>query len=136
MSVKLGPPIVGEHRLRVFANMTLRKIFSLKRDMVTRESRQQHYQELYDLYCSPNVTQMMKSRRKRWAMYMACMEVHTRLWWGDLKETYHLEDLGVDGRIKLKWIFKKWHGKAWDGLICLRICNEPLDSIKCREFLD
>jgi hypothetical protein len=32
----------------------------------------------------------------------------------------HLEDLGVDGRI-LKWIFKKWDGEAWTGLIWLRI---------------
>jgi hypothetical protein len=55
-----------------------------------------------------------------------------------------LEDTGVDGRIILKWIFKKWDG-AWTGLIWLRIgtgdgsceCgNEPSGSIKCGEFLD
>jgi hypothetical protein len=121
----------------VFENRVLRKTFSLKRGAVTEELRQQYNQELYDLYCSPNVTQMIKSRRKRWAMHVACMgEVYTRLWWGDLKETDHLEDLGVDGRIKLKWIFKKWHGKAWNGLIWLRICNEPSDCIKCGDFLD
>jgi hypothetical protein len=48
-------------------------------------------------------------------------EVHTGFWWGYLIERDHLEDLGIDGKKILKWIFKKWDGGAWTGLIWLRI---------------
>jgi hypothetical protein len=46
--------------------------------------------------------------------------VHTGFWWGDLREGDHLGDPSVDGRIILKWIFKKWDG-AWIGFSWLRI---------------
>jgi hypothetical protein len=46
---------------------------------------------------------------------------HTVFWWGDPRNGDHLEDLGMGGRIILKWIFKKWGGEAWAGLICLRL---------------
>jgi hypothetical protein len=36
--------------------------------------------------------------------------VHTGFGWGDPRERYHLEDMDVDGRIILKWIFEKWGG--------------------------
>jgi hypothetical protein len=53
---------------------------------------------------------MMKSRRMICAGHVACMgrgEVNTGFWWKTPRERDHLEDLGVDGRIILKWTFKK-----------------------------
>jgi hypothetical protein len=51
---------------------------------------------------------------------MGKREVHTGFWWGDLREGDHLGDPGVDSRIILKLIFKKWN-RAWAGLNWLRI---------------
>jgi len=45
---------------------------------------------------------------------------HTQVWWGNLREWDQLEDPGIDGRLILRWIFKKWDGGAWTGLIQLR----------------
>jgi hypothetical protein len=59
----------------------------------------------------------------RWAGHVARKEereVHTGFWWGDLREGDHLGDPGIDGRIILKCILKKWYG-AWTGLSWLRI---------------
>jgi len=47
--------------------------------------------------------------------------VQTGFWWGDLRERDHLEDIGADGRIILKWLSKKWDSDEWTGLIRLRI---------------
>jgi hypothetical protein len=51
----------------------LRKIFGPKRDEVTGEWRRLHNEELYALYSSPNIIQVYKSRRLRWAGHVACM---------------------------------------------------------------
>jgi len=45
----------------------------------------------------------------------------TGFWWGNLRERDHLEDPDVDGRIIVRWIFRKWHEGAWNGFIWLRI---------------
>jgi hypothetical protein len=62
-----------EHRLRVFENRVLRGIFGPKRDGVTGEWRRLHNEELYDLYSSPNIIWVIKSRSMRWARLLARM---------------------------------------------------------------
>ena len=62
-----------EHRLRVFENRVLRRIFGPKRDEVTGEWRKLHNEELSDLFSSPNIVRVVKSRRMRWAGHVARM---------------------------------------------------------------
>ena len=62
-----------ESKLRVFENMVLRRIFGPRRDEVTGEWRRLHNEELSDLYSSPNIVRVIKSRRMRWAGHVACM---------------------------------------------------------------
>jgi hypothetical protein len=62
-----------EHRLRVFENRVLRRIFGPKRDEVTGEWRKLHNKELHDLYSSPSIIIIIKSRRMRWAGHVARM---------------------------------------------------------------
>jgi hypothetical protein len=62
-----------EHILRVFENRVLRRIFGPKRDEVTWEWRKLHSGELHNLYSSPDIIRQMKSRRMRWAGYVARM---------------------------------------------------------------
>jgi len=62
-----------ERKLRVFKNMVLRRIFVPRRDEVTGEWRGLHNEELNDLYSSPNIVRVIKSRRMRWAGHVARM---------------------------------------------------------------
>jgi hypothetical protein len=73
------------------------------------------------------------------------VEVHTGFWWENLRERDNFEDPGIDGRIILRWIFRKWYVTAWTGSMWLRqgqvtgSCgcgNKPSGSIKYEKFLD
>jgi hypothetical protein len=60
-----------EHRLRVFENRVLRRIFGPKRNEVTVEWRKMHNEELHDFYSSPSIIRIIKSRRMGWAGHVA-----------------------------------------------------------------
>jgi hypothetical protein len=71
-----------EHRLGVFENRVLGRIFGLKRDEVTGEWRKLHNEEVDDLYSSPSIIRIMKARRMRWAGHVARM--------GEKRKAYRL----------------------------------------------
>jgi len=60
-----------ECRLRVFENRVLRRIFGPKKDVVTGEWRSLHNAEFHNPYFTPNIIQVIKSRRMRWAGHVA-----------------------------------------------------------------
>jgi hypothetical protein len=93
-----------EHRLRVFENRVL-KIFGPKREE-DGSWRKLRNDDLHDLYSLSNIVRVNKSRRMRWAGHVARMgreEVLTGFWLGGPKARDHWEDLGVGGRITLRW---------------------------------
>ncbi|KAJ4425331.1 hypothetical protein ANN_28251 [Periplaneta americana] len=109
-----------EHRLRVFENKVLRKIFGAKRDEVTGEWRKLHNAELHALYSSPDITRNIKSRRLRWAGHVARM--------GESRNGYRIEFIPQGATVD-KILYKEilgrlsnsirrkrpelWHRKNW-----------------------
>jgi hypothetical protein len=92
-----------EHRLRVFENRVLRKIFGPKREE-DGSLKKLHNDELHKLY-SPNTVRVIKSRRMRWVGHVERMgrgDVFTEFWLGGPKGRDHWEDTGISRRITLR----------------------------------
>jgi hypothetical protein len=89
-----------EHRLRVFENRVLRRIFGPKRDGVTGVWRKLHNEELHSLYSSPSIVRVMKSRRMRWAGHVARM--------GEVRGAYNILVGRPEGRKPLGRLRRKW----------------------------
>jgi hypothetical protein len=116
--------IEKKHGLRVYENMVLRRIFRPTRDGITGEWRRLHDEELQCLYPSPNIIRTTKCRL-RGAGHVARMvdspgacRVLVRK-----HKTDHFEHLGIDGRIILKCIFRKYVGV------------NRIDLVQCRNRL-
>ena len=107
----------------MFENMVLRRIFGLRRDEVMGEWRRLHTKELNDLYSSPNIVQVIKSRRMRWAGHVAHM--------GEERGVYRVlagkpEGKSPLGRPRCRWVdirmdlqevgcgYMDWIGQAQD----------------------
>jgi hypothetical protein len=89
-----------EHILRVFENRVLRRIFGSKRDEVTGEWRKLHSEELRDLYSSPSIIRIIKSRRTRWAGHVTRM--------GEKRNVYRLLVGKPEGRRPLGRPRRRW----------------------------
>jgi hypothetical protein len=92
------------------------------RDEVKGKWKKLHKEELNDLYSLPNIVRVAKSRRMRWAGHVERMwrrEDCTGCWWENLRERGNWGDPDVDGKIILRWIFKKLEevvGTGWSWL--------------------
>jgi hypothetical protein len=89
-----------EQRLGVFENRVLRRIFGPKRDEATGEWRRLHNEELNDLYSSPNIIRVIKSRRMRLAGHVARM--------GEKRGVYRILVGRPEGRRSLGRPRRRW----------------------------
>jgi hypothetical protein len=113
-----------EHRLRVFENRVLRRIFGVKKDEVTGQWRKLHSVKFHNLYLSQDIIRQIKSRRMRWAGHVASMGEGRNVYWvlvGKPEGKYHLEDQGINGRVGSKWTLSRLAGRVWSGFTWLRV---------------
>jgi hypothetical protein len=125
----------------VFENRLLTRSFGSKRDEVTGERRKLHNQELHNLYSSPNIIRMIKSRRMRWAGH------------GEKGNAYRVLVGKAEGKRSLRRPRRRWVDNikidlreiGWDGMDWINLAqdkdpcehgNEPSGSLKCWEVLE
>jgi hypothetical protein len=89
-----------EHRLRVFENMVLRRIFGPKRDEVTGGWRKLHNEEPRDLYSSPSIIRIIKRMKMRWVGHVARM--------GEKRNVYRLLVRTPEGKRPLRRPRRRW----------------------------
>jgi hypothetical protein len=125
-----------KHRLRVFENRVLRRIFGPKRDEVTGQWRKLHNAELHNLYSSPGIIRQIKSRRMRWAGHVARMEEGRNVYTVLVGKPERKRPLGRprrrwDDRIKMDLWETGWKGcgvdspgSAYGPLACYHECGD------------
>jgi hypothetical protein len=84
----------------VFENRVLRRIFGLRRDEVTWKWRKPHNEKRNDLYCSPSIVRVIKSRRMRWAEHVARM--------GERRGVYRVLVGKPEGKRQLERPMRRW----------------------------
>jgi hypothetical protein len=100
-------PERSQRQAHCWLALTPRWILGPKRKQVTGGRRKSCNEKLCSFYCWRHINRELRTRTK-------CdrREINTRFWWGNLKESGHLEALGVDGRIILTWILNIQDGSA------------------------
>jgi hypothetical protein len=97
-----------EHRLRLFENRVLRRIFGPKRKEVIGDWRRLHNEELHNLYVSPNIIKMVIKSRGRWAGHVACT--------GQMRNVYNILVRKPEGKRPFKRPRRRWKGNIRMGL--------------------
>jgi hypothetical protein len=102
-----------EHRIRVFQNTVLRRIFGSKRYEVTGDWRKLHNKELRNFFSSPYIIRMIKSRRMRWAGHVARIR--------EKRNAYRIsvgtpEGTRPLGRPRRRWMYNSKKDLRWDGM--------------------